>query len=319
LSKHHEEEIMRRRVLGSLSASLLLAFSLASCATTKVPELKYPVALAVGADQRIYFADRDLGSLFRMDDIAGKGLVGYGTKGSGGPGRFLSLEGRVAFDSLGRIHIVDCKNAKVIRFDDMRGGNWTELSTAAYGLPYPAGVAVDREGRVYVTDIAVHAVARFDSMGGEGFVRLGERGKGEGQFSLPFAVAVDGDNRVYVADEMNGRIVRFDDMSGAGWTSLDGRGVPSDRGFVAPADIKLLPDGTILVADADGGRLFSFASMDGSGRRVFGWDGVGGRTMYPLGVGVDSSGRLYFTDNQAKQVIRVDGFDGAGLVGFPAP
>lgn len=289
----------------------------AGAAWTGAVEFEAPMSVCVDARSQIYIHDRDLCRVFKMDNISGAGLVAFGQSGYAGPGSFRVSEGRMALDSQGRIYLAVTRASKIVRFDDLKGKGWTELDTGALGFPSPQGVTVDGGGRIYFTDGYLGLIARVDSMEGDGLLTFGAKGSGEGQFQAPSSLGLDAQGRIYVVDTANHRVCRFDDMEGSNWKSWDGKDELGRGGFQGPTSIALASNGSIYVTDPTRGRVFRFADLSGAGREVWGWDGLGARTLMPNGICLDGEGRILFTDRQGKRIVRMDDMSGKGLVSYP--
>lgn len=312
--------------------SAILSFLLVSCATAPRPEVlqaspataspspvevKRPVSLVIGKDGRIYFTDIDRCQVMRMDDMDGKGLIAFGHPGYGGQGAFRHLEGDMVMDSKERIYVVDSRAAKLVRFDNMEGSNWTELDLVALGLPVPYALGIDSMDRLYIGDDYRGRMVRIDSMAGDGLVSFGEKGQGQGQFSSLIAIAIDSQGRILVSDTTRHCIIRFDDMAGTNWVSYDGSDAEGKDALVEPRHISIAPDGSLYLADATTARIYHFKDFSALGREVWGWDGSGGRPWQAIGLGLDAAGRIYFADNQLGRIGRIDDLTGKGLIFYP--
>jgi hypothetical protein len=128
---------------------------------TGVGQLECPEKIAVGADGRIYVADRN--RVVRMNDITGNGWTAFGRHGSGA-GEFNLIAG-IAVDSRGRVYVSDFFNNRIVSFDDMNGAGWAEYRT---GINEPAGIAVDHFDRVYLALPVAGKVIRLDDISGAG-------------------------------------------------------------------------------------------------------------------------------------------------------
>ena len=73
--------------------------------------------------------------------------------------------------------------------------------------PLPAGIAVDGEGKVAVFDYGNARVQVFRLSDGAYVRTIGSKGRGNGQFNLPYGgIAIDSDGRMVVADYGNHRV-----------------------------------------------------------------------------------------------------------------
>jgi len=203
----------------------------------------------------------------------------------------------------------------------------------------PAGIAVDSSGRIAVAEINNNRVQVFDSsnnflfkIGGSQCQMTGLPSPncvdpdgngpletGDGQFKYPSGVTFDNTNKIYVADGGNGRVQVFD--SNGNFLSKFGQydgGSPSfqvDNEFRKPIDLVVGNSGKIYVVDS----LERIKVFDSSGNIDFEIKKSGtsgglsgsepGEFDYPLGIGIDTSGKIYVADRDND---RIQIFDAAG-------
>lgn len=163
-----------------------------------------------------YYTDSE--QILRSDDLMGTNQVAYGSSGSG-VGQFGYVS-TLTLDSKGRIYFWDNLNCRLVRIDDISGGNWiTYGGTCGSGqgqFSNPQGMTTDGSDRLYIMDTGNNRLVRIDDMTGTNWT----------EFNNPSLVAsytniaLDAAGRIYVADSGNNRIVRMDDMTGANWVSL---------------------------------------------------------------------------------------------------
>lgn len=168
--------------------------------------------------------------------------------------------------------------------------------TTANGMLNPVGVAVDpTTGKLFVADNGNNRVLRFASAAAlrNGVAAEGVLGQPDFTTSTadttqtamdsPFAVAVDSAGRLWVADNNNSRVLRFDAAAGK-------------------------PNGA--AANAVLGQPDFLTNTPGTTESVL--DG-------PVGVAVDSAGRLWVADSNNNRVLRFDAAatlaDGAAAAG----
>ena len=125
-------------------------------------------------------------------------------------GTMVFVAGQVAFDSAGRLYIVDQNNGRIRRV-----GTDGTISTFAAGFSMPRDVAVDRDGNVYVADETANKIRRVDAAGHAGdFAGTGSAGlSGDGgpanqaRIKGPRGVAYDAaTDTVLIGDTANSRI-----------------------------------------------------------------------------------------------------------------
>lgn len=217
-----------------------------------------PNCVAVDSKIRIYVGDDTTDDtrerIIRFDDMKGSNWVAFGESGHG-TNQFNKITD-IAFDSQGRIYVVDQGNYRIVRIDDMTGRNWAAFGTddklgdkpGAFALP--EGIAVDGRGRIYVAD--KDRIARFDDMTGKNWTTYGPA-DGSRAFAHNCRIALDGENRIFVLDRSNNRIVRMDDMTGKNWKAFKTFGEGIDKlQLTEPHGMALDPKGSIYITDGIG-------------------------------------------------------------------
>ena len=180
----------------------------------------------------------------------------------------------------------------------------------------PLGIALDSAGRIYVADNGNYRIVRMDDMTGAGWTTFGTRGSGPGQFENLFGIAVDATGRIYGVDA---QVVRVDDISGAGWTTFGTQGMGVNQ-FHGPDGVAVDAAGRVYVADLGNGsfpRIVRIDDMSGAGWAAFGTVGSGAdQFSNPIGVDVDTLGRIYVVDSGNNRIVRVDDMSGTGWIAF---
>src|SRR5262245_14800839 len=100
-------------------------------------------------------------------------------------------------------------------------------------------------------------------MTGAGWVTLGPRGSGIGQFRGPESIFTDDAGRIYIADSGNNRIVRVNDMTGAGWVTLESGSSAADR-LDDPAGLFIDPEGRIYISNRGNDHIVRVDDMTGA-------------------------------------------------------
>jgi uncharacterized protein (TIGR03437 family) len=255
-----------------------------------------PAALAIGPDGSLYIADitnhriRRIAPNGTVSTVAGNGVATFG--GDGGPGTAASLR-------------------------------------------EPTGVVVDRQGNVFIADAANSRIRKVDTNG----VITTIAGTGVGSFSgdggpataatlqCPTRVALDGFENLYIADQCNHRIRKIDrngiitTVAGSGTPGAQFGGFSGDGGaatgaqFKHPTSVTIDRGGNIYVTDQQNHRIRRVAAngtvttIAGSGVQGFSGDGgqaTAAATNQPGTVAVDSTGNVYFADNLAHRIRKVD-------------
>lgn len=203
---------------------------------------------------------------------------------------------------------------RILRFDDMKGTNWT---TYRPSVSSPCNLVVDDVDRVYFTASDPPAIVRIDDMLGGGLQTFVDPGVDEGQIAAPAGVALDAQGRLYVTDAVAHRVVRMDDLSGAGWAAIGGPNAGSGFAqFNEPGGITVAADGTILVSDGRNGRIVQMDDISGAGWRDLPIPHAAGEVALPLGVSFDASGRLYVAEFWSSTLHRYDSIEGDGHATF---
>lgn len=186
--------------------------------------LKSAQGVALDSAGRIYVVDSELCAVFRIDDIAGHGLVRFGSPGAG-QGQFMHPHG-IAIDRFDRVFIADTGNSRIACFSNMSASGWQTYDGAAYGgvgaqVLYPHQIAVDGRARIYYLRPEGGKVVRVDDMSGRGMVQYGSPSSRDTILNNPGGVAIDAYNRIYISDTDGRRVVRLDEMTGAGRVELN--------------------------------------------------------------------------------------------------
>ncbi len=214
-----------------------------------------PVALAVGADGRVYVADSFLAKVF----VYGADLHLKDTIAAVGLRRPAGL----AFDAVtGRLYVADSAAHRVWIYgtDGRPAGEIGSRGTGDGEFNFPTHVAVDRNGTVYVVDSLGFRVQVFDRDGR--FVRrFGHHGDSAGHFARPKGVALDSDKHVYVVEALFDAVQIFD-HEGRFLLSFGERGVAPGQ-FWLPAGVFIDPDNRVYVADAYNQRIQIFQYLAG--------------------------------------------------------
>ena len=210
---------------------------------------------------------------------------------------------------------------QLVRSDDLNGTNLTSYGTQGGGVGQfngANGIALDSAGRIYVADTYNSRIVRIDDFKGTNWTTFGTYGSGQGQFNDPNAISIDAAGRIYVMDSGNSRLVRMDDMNGTNWTVAT-TGLGSGVGQFAQYATAVAFDtfGSIYVADTGNQRIVRMDDLTGTNWTTLTQSPVIGSYIYsftsPVGVAVDTAGRIYVADSSVPtaSVIRVDDMSGA--------
>jgi len=169
-----------------------------------------PTDVAVASDGSFYVSDGYGNNRVLKFAPDGKLLLQWGTKGKG-PSQF-DLPHGIALDTVGRVFVVDRRNARVQVFDS-RGNYLSQWK----GPPFssPQDIAIGSDGTAFVTDVGEQYTLPDRSgvyvmkLDGSSLGRIGRRGNYGGQFIIAHGVAVGKGGEVYVADFFGRRVQKF--------------------------------------------------------------------------------------------------------------
>jgi uncharacterized membrane protein/sugar lactone lactonase YvrE len=104
---------------------------------------KWPLGVAVDAQDRLYVADSGNNRLVRLDDVGGKDWTIFDVSPSG---EKLDHPSSVDIGPDGSIYVADFGNNRIVRMSDMTGADWQSIDN----LDHPISVRVADDGRLYV-------------------------------------------------------------------------------------------------------------------------------------------------------------------------
>src|SRR5437773_2772702 len=94
----------------------------------------------------------------------------FGTPGNG-VNQFAGPTG-IFVNPAGQIYVVDARNSRLVRVNDMNGTSWTTFGTTGREVNQfiqPQNVFVSTTGAIYVADAGNHRLVRLDDMNGKGW------------------------------------------------------------------------------------------------------------------------------------------------------
>ena len=256
--------------------------------------LSSPIAVSARPDGSILIVDqgnqrlRLVNTAGTISTIAGTGTAGYNGDGIPGSQAQLNRSTGVAVNAQGDCLIADLANQRVRSLDNCAGnGTITTIagiSTAFTGDGWPALAGVlsgptdaikDGAGNIYIADNGANRVRRIRTDGIiETYAGTGQAGSGgdngpatAAQLKQPYRVALDLQGNLLILDTGNRRLRRVNVSNGT-IVNIAGTGDSASTG--------------------DGGQALN-ASF-----------------IYPLGLAVDTSGRIYIADASARRVRRID-------------
>ena len=234
--------------------------------------LSEPQFVAFDASGKIYVTNpRACGATITIYAKGSKGEAAP-TAIIGGSNTGLVQPAGIALDSSGKIYVADSSATSVFVYAAGSTGNVAPIATISEsntGLVSPVGIALDSDRNIYVADNGATSVYVFPALGSStGMLQEAPIATISGNdtgLSYPQGIALDSSGKIYVAD--------------------DGDGTPGDGTqsvFVYPA----LGKGTGLFNEAP------TATISGSNTGL----------NYPIGIALDSSGKIYVADESAQSV-----------------
>ncbi|MEK7384434.1 MAG: hypothetical protein AAB262_14255, partial [Elusimicrobiota bacterium] len=311
-----------------------------------------PEGVAIGADGKIYVADRNndriavfssTGALLASfsgrkddeDDDHGKHKESTTTLR-------LNKPSGVTVDAAGNIYVADTNSDRVLKLSaegqvllslGRRGGEDDEHSRLPGRFHHPSGVAVDAVENIYVADTENHRVQVFNSTGAFNFqfdlppVPAGLDGEDDDSLGKPFAVALDFAGNIYVADPKGGRALKF----GATGQLLLTIPIPGDKPghFGQPFGVAVSSGGDcLLVSDRKTSRILKFDFL-GNANLVFASKGKidddaptpSGTIVLkkPMGLALDAQGNLFVADRNNDRIQKFGLPTGAAPLVVPTP
>ena len=296
---------------------------------------------ALNGNGNLYIEDsgndtiRNVTPVGAVTTFAGLAGTSGSTDGTGSSARFSNPEGS-AVDASGNIYVTDYGNDTIRKITP--GGTTTTVAGLA-GTPGstdgtgsaarfngPFGLAIDASGNLYVADRSNQTIRKV-TPGGivTTFAGLaGNVGSSDGtgsaaRFNGPAFPALDSGGNLYVADQSNSTIRKI--TPGAVVTTLAGLvgsfssadGTGSAARFDNPSSIAVDGSGNLYVTDngndtirkvTPGGTVTTLAGLAGTPGSANG-TGSAARFDRPHGIGLDSAGNIFVSDNYNDTVRRI--------------
>lgn len=259
-----------------------------------------PVAIAVGADNRIAIADPGCASvhLYIPSEQKYRKIFRAGKED-------LKTPVSVIFDDESRLYVSDSSQAAIYVFDRDGVFSFSIKEAGNAALRRPTGITYFAGNKVlYAVDTLAGKVYAYNKAGALLF-SFGAPGEQRAQLNFPTHIFVAPNGRLYLTDAMNFRVQVFD-ASGNFISSFGHHGNGSGD-FTMPKGIVVDRAGVIYVVDSlfDNIQLF-----DLSGRFLFTIGRRGtepGQFWLPSGLFLDHADKLYVCDtyNQRVQIIQL--------------
>jgi cysteine-rich repeat protein len=278
--------------------------------------------------------------------VAGTGATSFVGDGGPATDAALSAPSGIVVDGAGRLVIADAGHHRIRRvatdgtiatiagtgiggfFGD--GGPATSAVIGVGGDATPDAVTVDNLGRLLIADTANFGVRRVEldgaitTIAGSGAFGFSGDGGPATQATLgqPQGIATDVSGRVFIADRQNNRVRRVD-VDGT-ITTVAGNGTRGFLGDGGPATSAALRDprgvavdtvGRLLIVDTGNNRVRrveldgTIQTIAGTGESGFAGDGGAATSATldgPVGIAVDSLGRILVADENNGRVRRIE-------------
>jgi len=231
-----------------------------------------------------------------------KPLKEYGSEGSG-QGQFRGPAG-MSFYTTSNVTVLavsDCRNHRIQKFTYSDNIEITPFAVVGkkgdkdLEFNLPRGLTFTPDGSLIICDSENHRIQIISRS--NKFIRsFGEKGSDPGQFNEPYDVAVRGRNSIIVADRLNHRVQCFT-MDGQFTATLNIADNQFPRGVFVTADQSVVitagSGGSDKILIVKEGELVSFGKK---GREA-------GEFNLPMGVTMDSEGRVVIADHWNKRVV----------------
>ncbi len=213
------------------------------------------------------------------------------------------------------LFVTDGCTRAVTAYSAASNGDVSPLAPAT-GLADPNSVAIDASGKIYVTNSCFSlATINIYAKGSNGdtapITTIGGSNTG---LKYPVGIAIDSKGKIYVADYGNGIISGPGSIAPSVFVyaaGSKGNVAPiatisgSDTGLETPIGIALDSSGKIYVADYSAKSVFVYSALGTSTGPVneapiATLSGSNTKLVFPFGIAVDSSGKIYVANRDAK-------------------
>ena len=210
--------------------------------------------------------------------------VAVGKKGSA-PGELNWPRGVTIEQASGHIYVADMFNSRIQIFSE------TGECLNQFGdqhLKKPWGILIYQDS-IFVTDMGLHAIFRFKLSDLTMIKRVGKKGSGKKEFTLPRQLAISPNQLLYVPDDSNNRI----QILSTDLTFLDSLRHPI---MTSPVDVKFTNN-----------EMFVLSFVDNPCIHVFTLSGEKSRSLVTRGgIGMQVSGALFFCLDGLNNIVISD-------------
>ncbi len=252
-----------------------------------------PRGIAAGADGRVFVADTGNSRLLVLD---GEGEIQSIIEGAFSDDAALQFVEPVdlAVDVAGLLYVLDPALARLLRID-LVDETRSILPIAAEYLDRSRGLFIGPGDAIWIANTPNRRVAAFDREGNLLYEFIIPEADAQ-----PVDVAVGSDGTRYVSDAGLHRLLRYTENGDL----VDTHVVPRANSVNGP-HLALRENGSLLVSEPETGRI---VELDTRGLQRAAWTlpAADQEPAKPVGVAVDSSGRVWAVDTNLNRVVRLE-------------
>ncbi|MCB1176098.1 MAG: NHL repeat-containing protein [Leptospiraceae bacterium] len=313
------------------------SFTSISTQTTSATSLNSPNWVIGDSSGGIYISDTFSHRVLYYPQNSTTATVVYGQSNFTSSGSSTSQTGLryptgLALTSAGDLYVTDGGNHRVLFYPKnsttptrvLGQADYTSSSTGTTSSKFniPIGLAIDNSDGLYVVDAGNNRVLYFPSgattatkVYGQSDFTSSTSGTSTTKFVGPTGVALDTSGGLYVSDYSNNRVLYFQAGSTIASKVLGQTDFTSNsiNGLGYPYSIYVDSSGGIYVSEQNYNRVTYYLSMDSiNSLIVYGQKGVTNDSskyvdadglQFPMGVFVNSSGKLYIADRANNRVL----------------
>lgn len=255
--------------------------------------------ICVDHDRLIWVAD-SLSHQIAAFSVDGSFITQWGQQGNN-PGE-LFFPNDVSCTVQGDFYVANTHNNRLDIFDSSTqflSSYNRQPDGGPGGFIFPRGVDLDSANNIYVADTLNH---RFQIYQNETWYAFSEQGTNQGQLQYPTDIAVNQQGEVAIADNGNFRVQVFD-SSGVVLFEVNADSLNLTPFNFEPMSLDYGTDGYLYILDAAESRVVVVQTENGAFVRQFGSEGVqDGELLFPSGIHVDESNKVYVTDRYRVQI-----------------
>lgn len=266
---------------------------------TSVGKFARPHGIHVSPTNKVYIAEYD-GDRVQMFDTQGNYLRTYGRSGSG-DGQMNGATD-VTTDSAGNVYVADVDLHRIMVFSSSGSylRQWGSNGSGDGQFNQPHSLCTLPGDKIAVADTGNHRVQIFNS-DGTFSAKFGSNGTANGQFYSPMGIRADSTGNIYVSQRDYDRVQMFN--SSYTYVRTIGSEGSGNGNLQNPYGV-VVANSKVYVPDSGNNRIAVFSST-GTWNSNFG--SYGNREFQDThGVAVDSTGNIYISSYQDKEVRKFD-------------